>query len=187
MTASMRNATLQIIRWALFTAALGWSIGFAAAGAEAQATKSNPYLAEPAPIPAPILAAKTAFIANAADESTPYIVKFTGSADAIYNSFYASMKASGRYQLVDSPAAADLIIEINYIGNPQIPALLDVHIMDVKTHSLLWTIREEVPGVFLTKTIHKNIQLTIDRIVTDISNLYFVPPPAQPTQPTTNP
>jgi hypothetical protein len=175
MTAWLCQLIAQMVPRIFVVCVVFAGLALCATEAVAQAQKSNRYLADAAPVPAPILAAKTAFIANAADASTPSVVKFTGSADAIYNSFYASMKESGRYQLVNSPADADLIIEINYLGNPTLPAVLDVHILDVKTHSLLWTIREEVPGVFLTKTIHKNIQLTIDRLVVDISNLYFVP------------
>jgi hypothetical protein len=130
---------------------------------------------EVAPVPAPILSAKTVFIANAADDSTPSVVKFTGSPDVVYDEFYAAVKASGRYQIVDTPADADMIFEINYKGNPAIPAELDLHILDVKTHTLLWTIREQVPGVFLTKNVGKKIKQTIDRIVADVLALYGAP------------
>jgi len=124
------------------------------------------------PIPAPILSAKTVFIANAADDSTPGVVKYTGGSDVIYDAFYSAVRASNRFQVVDSPAAADLVLEINFKGSAVIPAELELHVIDVKTHVLLWTIREQVPGVFLTKTIRKNIKLTIDRIVGDLSGLY---------------
>ena len=93
----------------------------------------------------------------------------------VYDEFYAAVKASGRYQIVDAPGDADMIFEINYKGNPAIPAELDLHILDVKTHTLLWTIREQVPGVFLTKNVGKKIKQTLDRIVADVLALYGAP------------
>lgn len=144
----------------------------AISSAGAQKTSTTGTAVVPGPIPAPILNAKTVFIANAADDSTPGVLKYTGGPDVIYNEFYAAVQASGRFQVVESPAAADLVLEINFKGNGVIPAELELHIIDVKTHVLLWTIREQIPGVFLTKTIKKNIKLTLDRIVDDMSGLY---------------
>src|SRR5262249_58085013 len=66
-----------------------------------------------APIPAQILSAKKVFIANAGgDESRFDAPGYTGGPDRFYNEFYAGAKSWGRYELVSTPAEADLIFEI---------------------------------------------------------------------------
>ncbi|MFI5114871.1 MAG: hypothetical protein ACHP7J_06980 [Terriglobales bacterium] len=62
-------------------------------------------------MPAPILAAKKVFIANAPGENLPASL---GGPDRTYNEFYAAMKSWGRYELVAAPADADLIFEISF-------------------------------------------------------------------------
>jgi hypothetical protein len=56
----------------------------------------------PAPLPSVIANAKTAFLANG------------GGSDLAYDTFYSEMKKWGRYEIVGSPEAADLIIELAY-------------------------------------------------------------------------
>ena len=66
-----------------------------------------------APIPPQILAAKKVFIANAGgDEMTGDDQRFSGGPDRAYNEFYAAMKSWGRFEIVNSPADADLLLEI---------------------------------------------------------------------------
>jgi hypothetical protein len=56
-----------------------------------------------APRPAQIVAAKKVFISNAG----------VGT-DMTYDQFYAAIKGWGRYELVASPADADLVFEISF-------------------------------------------------------------------------
>ena len=75
---------------------------------------------EQAPIPAQIVAAKKVFIANGGgdDPGMPDPL-FSGGSDRPYNQFYASLKSSGKYELVGSPAEADLLFEIRFSVVPQ--------------------------------------------------------------------
>src|SRR5882724_4612212 len=71
--------------------------------------------ANPAPVPTQILAAKKVFISNAGGDELFYEDPlFDGGPDRAYNQFYASMKTSGRYELVGAPSDADLLLEIRF-------------------------------------------------------------------------
>jgi len=74
---------------------------------------------EPGPIPTQITTAKKVFIANGGgDEPGIYEPFFSGGADRTYNEFYAGIKSSGRYELVGSPAEADLLFDIQFTVIP---------------------------------------------------------------------
>jgi hypothetical protein len=63
-----------------------------------------------APVPSTILTAKNVFIANATGE----LALPPGDPDLTYNEFYAAMKSWGRYELVISPADADMVLQIQF-------------------------------------------------------------------------
>jgi hypothetical protein len=66
-----------------------------------------------APVPAQILAAKKILIAHAGgDEMAEDDPIFSGGPDRAYNQFYAAIKSWGRFEIVGSPAEADLLLEI---------------------------------------------------------------------------
>jgi hypothetical protein len=155
----------------------------------AQQSKQAP----PAPVPAQILAAKKIFISNAGgDTDAPY----TGGPDRAYNQFYAAMKKWGRYQVVDSPANADLLLEIRFM-NP--PAGVDVTrgsstgstydpqfrllFRDPKTQALLWGITEHIQSAILQTNREKNFDAALSRLVSAVQRLAEVPPlPSQPAK-----
>lgn len=107
-------------------------------------------MAPAAPIPAQILNGKTAFISYAGvgvSSLSAYIESHTGSANGLYNEFYADMKSWGKYRLVDAPADADLVFEIKLlwenprlIGDPE----LQLRMLDPKTHVVLWQFMQPV-------------------------------------------
>lgn len=101
-----------------------------------------------APIPTQIAAAKKVFIANAGgDQLTEDDPIFTGGPDRAYNQFYAAIKSWGRFNIVGSPAEADLLLEIRQdvlIGSLGGKAggfatpMFHLEIRDPKTNALLW-------------------------------------------------
>ncbi len=118
---------------------LAWLIAVVPA---AQAQQPAPPPA--APVPPQILSAHAVFVSNGGGSN--YFNIFTGGPDRAYNTFYSDMQQSNRYQLVSSPAQADLIFEIRSIApevsdgrsvgyNPQ----LILSILDPKTSAVLWT------------------------------------------------
>ena len=113
----------------------------------AQAQQSTS--ASGAPVPPQILSAKSIFVSNGGGSN--YFNMFTGGPDRAYNTLYAMLQQSNRYQLVSTPAQADLIFEIRSIApsvstgdtigyNPQ----LILNILDPKTSTVLWTTSDNV-------------------------------------------
>ena len=148
-----------------------------------------------APVPIPIETAQKVFVSNAPGDSLP--VSLGGPARP-YNQFYEAMKSWGRYQLVSSPADADLILEISFAhpivgvnvmstsgGGSTSALLLKVVIVDPKTHIPLWWFTESFgsKGGFSHRkeTLDSNFRLAIDALVDDVRKL--VEPSAKPNEP----
>ncbi|HTV14246.1 MAG TPA: DUF4136 domain-containing protein [Acidobacteriaceae bacterium] len=98
----------------------------------------------PAPIPVQIARAHSIFVSNGGGPN--YYDIFTGGPDRAYNTFYADLEKTGRYQLVGAPADADLIFEIHAIapmvgdvGNVAYNPQLILSIIDPRTHAVMWT------------------------------------------------
>jgi len=136
-----------------------------------------------APIPAQILAAKRVFIANAGgDERSFEDPIFNGGPDRCYNQFYAAVKGAGRYELVGSPAEADLTFEIQFLlptaepyanrGESLATVAFDPQfrlvIRDPKTNALLWGFAEHVQWAILQSNRDKNFDQALSRIISDL-------------------
>lgn len=101
----------------------------------------------PAPIPIQISLGRKVFISYAGTNNhalVKAVTKMTGTPNGYYDQFYAGMKSWGRYELLPTPAEADLIFEISAdyprtLGNPQ----LRLRILDPKTQVVLWAFVEE--------------------------------------------
>jgi hypothetical protein len=140
----------------------------------------------PAPIPLQITAGKKVFISNASGESNLP----PGVADRTYNQFYASMKSWGRYDLVATPADADLTFEIRYeilLGQVHVEDgrggswpfhQLRLSILDPKTHIILWAFSEPVVQVAKKSTGMQNFQGAMDKLMGDIKSLATATAPA---------
>jgi hypothetical protein len=141
-----------------------------------------------APVPAQILTAKKIFIANAGgDEMAEGDPIFSGGPDRAYNQFYTAMKLWGRFQIVDSPAPADLLLEIRQDvsavnpsskgGSTFIPQFR-LKIRDPKTNALLWgfDVHSEF-GVGQSSSDH-NFDQAVDRLVSNFRALVAQPEPA---------
>jgi hypothetical protein len=134
-----------------------------------------------APIPAQILAAKKIFIVNAGgSEMVDNYPTFTGGPDRVYNEFYAAMKDWGHYQIVSSPAEADLLFEIRQSvsvvvlvgggGSSYIPEFR-LKIADPKTNTLLWGFDVQTTFEGRQKVNDQNIGRAIDRLVADVRRI----------------
>lgn len=139
---------------------------------------------EQAPIPAQIVAAKKVFIANGGgdDPGMPDPL-FSGGSDRPYNQFYAAMKSSGKYELVGSPAEADVLFEIRFSVVPDkrpssgfwgdkgtadaYDAVFRLEIRDPKTTALLWAFNEHMEWALLKSNRNKNFDQASARIASD--------------------
>ena len=150
--------------------------------ARAQQTSDPPA----APKPAQIFTGTKVFIANA--ESATIM----GVPDLTYNEFYAGMKAWGKYELVASPADADLVLEIRFgstggenlmsafTTGTMFPAVR-VTILDPKTHVLLWGLTEYVQTANRVSTARKNFDKAISAVIDSLKNLTSTPSAATTT------
>jgi hypothetical protein len=105
----------------------------------------------PAPVPSQIAAAHTVFLVNQGADAN-----FPGATDEAYNDLYASLQAWGHYQLVASPAEADLVFQLRAIapitsvygtdGNVSSYTTpeFQLTVVDPKTSTSLWTITSPV-------------------------------------------
>ena len=153
---------------------------FGARPALAEAQQSG---AAPAPIPAQILTGRKVFISNGGiDVVVLSLFKDLATPDQAYNELYAAMKGWGRYEIVGSPADADLVLEIRftslliYSGNvfTYVPQL-ELAIFDAKTHFRLWTLTENVEAANRKPTWERNFLLAMGNLIVDFKK---VAPPA---------
>jgi hypothetical protein len=133
----------------------------------------------PAPVPVQISAAQKVFISNAGGESLETVIDqtvFNGGPDRPYNDFYAAMKGWGRYELVSSPADADLVLEISWTLSDtglRLPVLGQLHlvVIDPKTRVTLWSFTEYVRGAILLGNRDKNFDQAMTTVVNRLKML----------------
>jgi hypothetical protein len=147
------------------------------------AQSAKPVPSAPAPVPARILAAKKAFIANAGgDERSTTDPLYNGGPDRAYNGFYSALKSWGRYELVSDPADADLVMEIQFqIERPVLKGdtltssdydpEFRLTIRDPKTNVLLWGFTEHAQWALLQGNRDRNFDSALAKIVGDVQAL----------------
>ena len=162
-------------------ALMQWSVILAAQ------TKEPP----PAPVPAQILTAKAIFISNAGgDEMTLDDPIFTGGPDRAYSQFYAAMRNWGRFEIVGSPAQADLLLEIRQEvqtvslgGKAGAIPLFRLIIRDPKTNSLLWAFHLHEQFGLGQRESDRNFDRAVNRLVAHLQALVVQGPPSDATKP----
>lgn len=131
-----------------------------------------------APIPAQIVAAKKVFIANAGgDQMAEDDPIFSGGPDRAYNEFYATMTNWGRFEIVSSPAEADLLLEIRQevqtvslggkAGASYTP-LFRLTIRDPKTNAVLWAFHVHAKFGVGQGNSDRNFDQAMDRLISDL-------------------
>jgi hypothetical protein len=136
-----------------------------------------------APVPALLLNAKKVFISNAGADSGLFPHPFSGDPDRAYNEFYANVESWGRYQLVASPAEADLVFELQLTApngpsdaNKQNGAsdplpMFRLVVYDRPTHYILWALTESIDPAALQKTHDHNFDQALANLVLDAGRL----------------
>lgn len=121
-----------------------------------------------APKPAQILAARKIFISNASAECPTF---FCTAPDEPYNEFYFGMKTWGKYELVETPAEADLVIEIHFAAPANGLPHLQLVILDPKTRMALWTLDERLGSAARSSSGRKNFHKAMSSLVNDVEKL----------------
>lgn len=114
-----------------------------------------------APIPAKILQAKTVFVSNGLyEEKDP----------RAYQSFYRKLSDAKRYELVDDPSKADLVLEVRYENFPM-KLYVELAVYDRATHYLLWSFSQDVANAVRPSSYYKNTGQSAERLVQDFLTL----------------
>jgi hypothetical protein len=136
-----------------------------------------------APVPPRLFSAKKVFISNAGADSGLFPHPFSGDPDRAYNELYANVESWGRYQLVATPAEADLVFELQLTA-PSGPSNADkskgasdplpmvrLVIYDRPTHYVLWALTESIAPATLQKTHDHNFDEAVANLVLDAGRL----------------
>jgi hypothetical protein len=132
--------------------------------------QAAPVAGQSAPIPAQIIAARSAFLANAG--STPANNQFALIA---YNTLYQELTKANRYRLTGAPTDADLIFEVSvhsfFEGQLSYAQYVQLVIRDPKSQSLLWSTAESIPIAAREKTLEKNLADAATKLAADLGLL----------------
>jgi hypothetical protein len=169
---------MRIVRFRLIAC-----LGFVVMLSEIASVAQQPASVAIAPVPPPLLHAKTIFISNAGADSGLFPHPFTGDPDRAYNEFYANVESWGRYELVAAPAEADLVFELRLVA-PSGPSnadkskgasdplpMLRLVIYDRPTHYVLWALTESIAPAALQKTHDHNFDEAVANLVLDAGRL----------------
>ncbi|MGA3080515.1 MAG: hypothetical protein ABSD44_03925 [Terracidiphilus sp.] len=138
-----------------------------------------------APLPSQILTAKKVFIANGGGGFDKEM--WSGEPSRTYNEFYGAIKAWGHYDLVGTPAEADLVLQISItssariLGQAVVPWFqVRLALLDPKTNTLLWALDEFIPekpglGMMFKGKRDKEFDDGVDRIVGSLKALTALP------------
>lgn len=174
----MSHRNRQGVLRATFTVAVMTMCGMAVNAATQDAGKPATAAAS-APMPTAIQMAKRVFHGNAGvDGMSISAFRQSGDMNQPYNWLYVAMKNWGRYELVGSPADADLVFEISFaaplVGADKLATFapyLRLEILDAKTHFLLWTIVAPVEGAYRKATWDKNFTNGVTSLVSDLKKI----------------
>jgi hypothetical protein len=136
-----------------------------------------------APIPTPLLNAKTAFISYELGDVTAFPDAYSGGPERAYGEFYSAMKAWGRYNLVADPKDADIVFAVRFVDPPNTVPQIRIGIADAKTHITLWGFVEQVDFKFRKKNRDAAFTDSVKLLITDIQTLVgqnAAPPPTNP-------
>ena len=140
---------------------------------------AQPNSAQAAPVPPAVQSAKSIFVSNAGSDSGLFPEPFSDGPNRTYDEFYADMKSSGQFQLVNDPAQADLVAEVRLIapygptnankqnGTADPRPMFRLVIYERKTHFILWTCTQSIGLAFLQKTHDHNFDEALGNLVDD--------------------
>jgi hypothetical protein len=154
-------------------------LSLTALSAAAQTPPSNPAGA----IPSALGSAKTVFLGNGGADGGLFPMPFSGDPNRAYFSLFSQLKALGKYDLVSTPAQADLVMEIQ-LFSPAGPRNSDksmgaadplpffkLTIYDARTHFAMWAITEPIEWAILQKTHDRNFDTALSNVAADVDAL----------------
>jgi len=134
--------------------------------------KAAPVNSSAAPVPAPILDGKKAFISFELGDVSSFPSVYSGGPERAYNEFYQGMQQWGRYQLVSDPKDADVVFAIRFVESPGLTdPQIRLGISDSRGRVSLWGFAEEINGAFRKKNRDAAFSATIAQVINDLKLL----------------
>ena len=124
-----------------------------------------------APVPSQILTAKKVFIANGGLEGFVSSDAYIGGQDRGYNQFYGTFQKSTRFQLVATPAEADLVLEISTRIASGAQSNLRLTIYETKSHYVLWRMDSLIEVAARQVTFKRNFDTAVTRLASNFEKL----------------
>ena len=122
-----------------------------------------------APVPAPLLNGKKAFISYELGAVVAFPDNYSGSPERAYSEFYAQMQVWGRYQLVDDPKDADVIFAVRFVGQGEYP---QIRLGITNPYGIsLWGFVEAVDPAIFKRHRDASFSATVKQLVTDVQTL----------------
>ena len=134
-------------------------------------------------VPLGILNAKSVFISNGGSDAGLFPEPFSGDANRGYFSFVANLQHLQKYDLVQDPSQADVVMEIQLLaptgpqnrskqlGAADFLPFFKLTVYDRETHFVLWTITEPIELAMRQKTHDNNFDVALSHLVDDLQAL----------------
>jgi hypothetical protein len=146
--------------------------------------KAAPVNLSAAPVPAPILQGKKAFISFELGDVSAFPSLYSGGPERAYNEFFMGMQQWGRYELVADPKDADVVFAIRFVESPGLAdPQIRLGILDARGRVSLWGFAEEINGAFRKKNRDAAFTAAITQVVSDVKLLVQSNGAIPPTQP----
>ena len=141
-------------------------------GAAAGQRRNAPVNASAAPVPAPIVQGKKAFVSFELGDVSAFPSVYSGGPERAYAEFYQGMQQWDRYQLVSDPKDADIVLGIRFVEAPGLNApQIRLGITDARTRVSLWAFSEEINGAFLKRNRDPAFSDAVGRVLADFKLL----------------
>ena len=122
-----------------------------------------------APVPAPLVRGKKAFVSYELGAVTAFPDAYSGSPERAYSEFYSQLKAWGRYELVDDPKDADVVFAVRFVADTYYPQVR-LGITNPQGISL-WGFVEAVDTAIFKRHRDADFSATVKQLVTDVQTL----------------
>lgn len=136
-----------------------------------------------APIPAPLLEGKRAYISYELGDVTSFPSRYSGGPERAYSEFYNQMKQWGRYDLVADPKDADVVFAIRFVDPPEIAAQIRLGVSDARARVSLWGFVEQLDSKFRKKNRDAEFSETVTLLINDLKMLVEPSSPSGPGRP----
>jgi hypothetical protein len=139
--------------------------------------QDQPGSTPPAPIPAELLSARKIFVSNAGADSGLFPHPFSGDPNRGYNELFVDLHALIQFELVSSPAQADLVLELRLVApyGPTSPnkqngaadplPMFRLVVYDRPSHYVLWTFTNTVEVALKQQTHDRNFDEAVSNLV----------------------